>query len=63
MPSIKYYRIQFFTKIGALLDEVTLYDYKLASIVYEAACQNGFGVILSAVYVGGTECILKEWEV
>ena len=53
MPSIKYYRIQFFTKIGALLDEVTLYDDRLAIIIAEAVAENGFGVILSAVYTDG----------
>lgn len=61
MPSIKYYRIQFFTKIGALLDEVTLYDGKLATLISEAVAENGFGVILSAVYTDGTERIWKDY--
>ena len=61
MPSVKYYRIQFFTKIGALLDEVTLYDDKLATIIAEAADKDGYGVILSAVYTDGTERIWKDY--
>ena len=61
MPSIKYYRIQFFTKIGALLDEVTLYDDKLATLLAEAADKDGYGVILSAVYTDGAERIWKDY--
>lgn len=61
MPSIKYYRIRFFTKIGALLDEVTLYDDGLATIIAEAVAENGFGVILSAVYTDGAELIWKDY--
>ena len=61
MPSIKYYRIQFFTKIGALLDEVTLYDDKLAIIIAEAVDKDGYGVILSAIYTDGTERIWKDY--
>lgn len=61
MPSIKYYRIQFFTKIGALLDEVTLYDGRLATLIAEAADKDGFGVILSAVCTDGAERIWKDY--
>ena len=61
MPSIKYYRIRFFTKIGALLDEVTLYAAGLATIIAEAVAENGFGVILSAVYTDGAELIWKDY--
>lgn len=61
MPSIKYYRIQFFTKIGALLDETTLYDDVLASLLAEAADKDGYGVILSAVYTDGAERIWKDY--
>lgn len=61
MPSIKYYRILFFTKIGALLDEVTLYDDKLATLLAEAADKDGYGVILSAIYTDGVERIWKDY--
>ena len=61
MPSIKYYRIQFFTKIGALLDEVTLYDDKLVTLLAEAADKDGYGVILSAIYTDGVERIWKDY--
>lgn len=61
MLSIKYYRIQFFTKIGALLDEVTLYDDKLATLLAEAADKDGYGVILSAIYTDGLERIWKDY--
>ena len=61
MPSIKYYRIQFFTKIGTLLDEVTLYDDKLATLLAEAADKDGYGVILSAIYTDGVERIWKDY--
>ena len=61
MPSIKYYRIQFFTKIGALLDKVTLYDDKLATLLAEAADKDGYGVILSAIYTDGVERIWKDY--
>lgn len=61
MPSIKYYRIRYYTKIGALLDEVTLYDDRLATLLAEAADKDGYGVILSAIYTDGTERIWKDY--
>ena len=59
MPSIKHYRIRYYTKIGGkLLDEVTIEDGALVSITAQAVMDNGFGVITTAVYTDGNEV---EW--
>lgn len=58
MPSIKYYRIRYYTKVGGgLLDEVTLYDGQLVSIIAQAAMDNGFGTTTTAVYTDGSEVV------